>query len=149
TGEVLMRTIRTLLMRLSGLFGKDQKDRELSDEIDSILEMHIERNLRAGMSLPEARRQAMIQFGGIEAMKESYRDRRSVPVFDTVAQDLRYSIRTLRRSPGVTSIAILTVALGIGATTAIFSVVDSVLLQPLPFPEPQRLVQLWETRVER
>jgi putative ABC transport system permease protein len=141
-----MRTIRAFLMRLLGLFNKERRDRELAEEIDSVVKMEIERNLRAGMSLAAARRQALAEFGGLESMKESYRDRRGLPLVDAVAQDLRHSLRILRRAPGTAAIAVLTLALGIGATTAVFSVVYSVLLQPLPFPEPQRLVRLWESR---
>ena len=95
-------------------------------------------------STPEARRRAQAEFGSIESMKESYRDRRGLPVVEAMAQDLRQSLRMLRRAPAIAAIAVLTLAMGVGATTAVFSVVYSVLLQPLPFPEPQRLVQLWE-----
>jgi predicted permease len=136
------------MMRLLGLFGKERRDRELAEEIDSILKMEIEKNLRAGMTVPEARRRALADFGSIESMKETYRDRRGLPVVDSAVQDLRHSLRILRRAPGTAVIAVLTLALGIGATTAVFSVVYSVVLQPLPFPEPERLVQLWESRAE-
>src|SRR5215471_1577599 len=145
-GEI-MKTIRAFFMRFMGLFDREGKDRELAEEIDSILRMETEKHIRTGMDPAEARRQAHAEFGSIESMKESYRDRRGLPLIDAAAQDLRHSARILYRAPGITAIAVLTLALGIGATTAVFSVVYSVLLQPLPFPEPQRLVQLWESRV--
>src|SRR6516162_3159657 len=99
-----MKTIRVFLMRLLGLFNKERRDRELAEEIDSILKMEIERNVRAGMSLAAARRQALAEFGGIESMKESYRDRRGLPLVDAAAYDLRHSVRILCRSPGITAI---------------------------------------------
>jgi predicted permease len=137
-----MRQIRALMNRLRISFGRQADDRELEQELESHLQLHIEDNLRAGMTADEARRQALVRLGGIESVKESYRDRRSLPLLETMLQDARYALRTLRRNRGATLLGILVMALGIGANTAVFSVVHAVLLNPLPYLHPERIVTL-------
>lgn len=139
-----MRALRALLSRLGGLFQKERRDREFSAEMESHLQMHIEDNLRAGMSAAEARRNALMRLGGVEQTKEMLRERRGLPMLEVFLQDLRFGLRMLRKNPAFTTVAILTLALGIGATTAIFSVVYGVLLRPLPFAKSDQIVRLWE-----
>ena len=135
-------SLRILLRRLLGLFQKQRLDHDLDDEIQSHLEMLIDDNVRKGMSLEEATYAARRSFGGVDQVKESYRDRRGVPVVETTLQDVRFAIRVLRRSPVYTSVIVLTLALGIGANTAIFSLVDAVLIKLLPVNNPEQLVAI-------
>ncbi|MGB7466659.1 MAG: ABC transporter permease [Candidatus Acidiferrum sp.] len=137
-----MKTVRSLIHRLRGLFRKEQLDRDMSDELAAHLEMHIADNVRAGMSPEEARRAALMQLGGMEQTKESMRERRSVPLLETVLHDVRFGLRMLRKSPGFTAVAVLTLALGIGANVAIFTLINGLILRPLPYPQPDRVVQV-------
>jgi putative ABC transport system permease protein len=137
-----MRWLRAWFFRLGGLFGKRRREQELAAELDNHLQLHIEDNLRAGMRAEEARRQALIKLGGLEQTKEAYRDRRGLPMFETFFQDLRFAARMLRKSPGFTAVSVLSLALGIGATIAIFSVIYALALRSLPVRQPDRLVEI-------
>ena len=137
-----MRQLRAFFIRLAELFRKPRRDRELNAELESHLQLHIEDNLRSGMTAQEARRQALLKLGGLEQTKEAYRDRKGLPVLETLLRDFRYAGRVLRKNTGFSFVVIFTLALGIGANTAIFSVLESQLWRPLPFPDSERLVDV-------
>jgi hypothetical protein len=128
------------------MFSTREADRDLDDELAFHIEMETEHQVRQGLSPEEARRTALRKFGGVQQTKESYRRVRAVTLVETCLLEIRYALRTLRRNPGFTAVAVLTLAIGIGGVTAIFSVVHGVILSPLPYGNPDRLV---DVRVRR
>jgi predicted permease len=136
--------IREALNRFRSFFRKEPLDRELDVERASQIEMAIEENGRRGLPLEEARGHALVQFGGVRQARERHRESRGLPWLDVLTQDLRFTFRTLRRERGFAVVAVLILALGIGANVAVFSVVNTILLSPLPFPAAQQLVRIVE-----
>jgi putative ABC transport system permease protein len=135
-----VKFLRRFLIRLSNFATRRSADQRLQEEIAEHLAFQTEANLRAGMSPAEARRQAALKLGAAEAIREDHHAEHSIPLIENLLFDLRYAVRMLLRSPGFSLIAIATMALGIGATTAIYSVIDATLLHPLPYPGPAELV---------
>src|SRR6516225_50835 len=131
---------REILCRVAGLFWR-HREKELDAELRSHLEMAVERNRGRGMGGEQARREALLAFGGLEQTKENYREQRGLPVIETTLQDLRFGLRMLRRSPGFSTLAILCLTLGIGANAAVFSWIEGVLLRPFPLvPHQERML---------
>jgi predicted permease len=139
-----MHPLREAFNRIRSFFRKDPLDRELNDEMASHLEMAAEENIRRGMSPEAARREALLRFGGLQQSREQHREARGLPWLDVLMQDLRFTFRTLKREWGFTLVAVLILALGIGANITVFSVVNTILLRPLPFPDSDRLVRIVE-----
>lgn len=137
-------SLREAFHRVRSFFRSEQLDHEVQEEMASHLEMAVEENLRRGMSAEEARRQALVRFGGVEQALEEHRESRTLPGVDVLRQDLRFTFRMLRRDSGFAFVAVLILALGIGANIAVFSVVNTILLRPLPFPDAQQLVRIVE-----
>lgn len=144
-----MERLRIALARLAGWFRRSRADQALDAEIRLHLELETDKNIALGMSPAEALRQARLSFGAIEAMREEHRDGRGIGWIDAAAADVRHAVRSLARHPAVGVAAILTLAVAIGANTAIYSAVNAVMLRPLPFHDPSRLVMLWEENPER
>jgi putative ABC transport system permease protein len=139
-----MRKVRVLLVRLAGLFHKERRDHDLVEEIESHVQLQVEDNLRAGMSPEDARRRALLKFGAIESVKEDYRERRSLPLLESLLQDLRYGARTLRKSPGFTAVAVATLGLGIGGCAAMYAYIQQLILLEHPYPSLDSLVVVQE-----
>jgi hypothetical protein len=136
-------SVREGIARLLGLFQKRGCEQSLDAEMRAHLEALTEENIRRGMNAEQARHAAHRESGGVRQAKERYRDQRGLPVVETLLADLRFAVRQLGRRPGITALMIVTLALGIGANTAIFSVVHAVLLAPLPYPHSDRLAIVW------
>src|ERR1700744_4438758 len=137
-----MRFLRRFFIRLSNFTAGRRADQRLQEEMAEHLALQTEENLRAGMSPVEARRQAALKLGAAQAIREGHHAEQSIPFIENLLFDLRYAVRMLLRSPGFSFIAIATMALGVGATTAIYSVIDATLLHPLPYPNPAELVRI-------
>ena len=137
-----MRTVRAWLRRLASAFTAARREREMREEFDANLQLHIDDNLRAGMTPQEARRAAMRRFGSLEAAKEAYRDRAGLPVATHVARDLRYAARGLRKTPAFSVTVLVTVVLAIGVNASIFTVLDAAAVQPLRTPDAGALVSV-------
>jgi predicted permease len=137
-----MSTLRALVARIAGLFARQKSDDDLRDELQSHIEMETAENIRRGFAPEEARRRALLASGGVAQAAEAVRDRRGIPWIESAVADLRYAVRALRHSPAFVAVVVITLGLGIGANTAIFSVVRGVLLKPLPHRDGQRLLYL-------
>src|SRR5262249_17786585 len=137
-----MKSLRRFLTRLFNLAAKRQQEERLREEVAEHIELQTAENLRAGMPPVEARRQAMLKFGGVEAMKEDYRAERGLPLLENLLRDVRFGLRMLRNSPGFTAVAIMTLATAIGANAVVFSALNACMLRPLNVPEPESLYGL-------
>jgi predicted permease len=144
-----MSAIKGFTARLRALFLPRATERSLNDEIEFHIEQETAKNVRPGMSRAEARRQALVQFGGRTQAREAHHDVYAARPLEELVADARYTLRTMRRTPVLAGAAVLTLALGIGANTAIFSAVNAVVLRPLPFPNPDRLYMVWEENPEK
>src|ERR1700686_3608034 len=136
-----MKMWRAFWLRLAGTVQGESKDR-FAEELEGHLQMHTEDNVRKGMNATEARREALMKLGGVEQTKELYHDRQTLPALEVFMQDLRYGLRMLRKNPGFTAVAVLSLALGIGANTTVFTVVNAILLNALPGRDLPRLVEM-------
>ena len=140
-----MKPFRRFWRRLRETLNRTPRDDEFADEVELHVQMLTEDNVRSGMAPAEARRAALLRFGSIAATKDNWREQRRLSVVETISRDVRFAIRGLAREPRFAGVCVVTLALGIGATTAIFSVVNAVLIQPLPYPDAHQLVRVWET----
>jgi putative ABC transport system permease protein len=135
-----MKIVRVALARLTGMFDRDSRDRDLAEELASHMELHIDDNLRSGMTPEEAVRAAKIRLGSIESIKEDVRERRGFPVLQSVLQDIRYALRGMGRSPGFTTVAVMTLAVAIGINAAVFTIAGTVLFGGYPRVDPDNRI---------
>jgi len=140
-----VRLLSSLRVRLRAILDPGRADRDLRDELQAHLERHIEELIADGMTARDAALEARRAFGHVAQAEEACRDARGVRVFSELVQDVRYGARMLRRTPGLTAVILITLAVAIGANTALFSVFDAVLLKALPLPDPDRLLVIGET----
>jgi predicted permease len=140
-----MKTLRSWALRITGVFSKQKREQEFAAEIEAHVQMQVEDNLRAGIPLDEARRAALVKLGGLEQAKQAYRERGTMPILESLVQDFRFALRQFVKNPGFACVAVLILALGMGASIAIFTFVDATLLKALPYWKPDRLACVTET----
>ena len=140
-----MKRTRSWILRLTGILPNARRERERADELNGHLQMHIDENLRSGMTPAQARREALLKLGGVEAGRQAYRERATLPFVENLLKDVRFSLRQLGKNLGFTTTAILMLALGLCASVSIFAFVDAALLKPLPYRDSNRLVGVFET----
>ena len=140
-----MRQLRAFWNRLRGLSNSQQRDSDFEAELASHIDHDADEGIRAGLSPEEARRQALIRLGGVEQTRQSYRERNTLPPLESIIQDVRFALRQMRKAPGFTLTAVLTLALGIGANTVIYTLIDSIMLRPLPYARQDRLMRITGT----
>src|SRR5689334_9891768 len=138
--------LQRLLERARAVFRGGTYDREFDAEAESHIQLAIDENMHRGLSEEEARRDALIRFGGLLQSREQHRDARSLPFIEVAIQDLRYAVRMLRRERAFSFVAVIILGLGIGANAAVFSIVNAILLQPLPFENPRELVWIEQAK---
>jgi putative ABC transport system permease protein len=141
-----MKALRRFLVRLAGPITRRRDENRLREEVEEHLAQQTAENIRTGMPPEEARREAILKFGAVEGLKDDYRDRQSLPMVEQFLRDVRFALRALRKNPGFTLVAVLTLALGVGANSAIFSFAHATLLRPLPFERPDELMVVSEVR---
>src|SRR5688572_18035666 len=144
----MARTLRAWLARIAGFVRPQHGERDFTEELHSHIDLHVADNIRAGMSPGEARRAALIKLGSVASVKEAHRDGRGLPALESVIQDVRYAVRGLARNRAFAAACILTLALGIGVNSAIFSVVNGVVFAPLPYAKPEQLITIWTSHPE-
>ncbi len=137
-----MSALRVWLLRLTSTFGRARRERELTAEIEAHAQLETDELIQRGVKPAEARRMALAHGGGVTEVHDAYRDQRGLPLLENLVQDVRYGVRTLRRSPGFTAVIVLMLALGIGANTAIFTLIDAVVVRSLPVPHPEQLIEI-------
>src|SRR5258708_30958320 len=138
-----MRPLRRFLTRLFNSGIRRAHEERLREEIEQHIALQTAENLRVGLSPVEARRQAMLKFGGVEAMKQDYRAERGPLFIENLMRDVRFALRLLRKSPGFTAVAVVTLAMAIGANAIVFSVMNALILRPLNVPQAESLYQLF------
>ncbi len=141
----VMRRALGWIARLLSPVRRLRTDEEIAAELESHIGLHVEDQMQSGMTLEQARSDAWMKLGGVARTKDEYRDQRGVPMVEMLSSDIRYGVRRLLKSPGFSCVAIVILGLGIGANAAIFSVVNAVVLRPLPYPDASRVVRIWHT----